>query len=400
MYRTNCRSCGKNKLLKILDLGPQPLAGGFLSADADSIEKEKHYPLPIHICQNCGLVQTLNVIPPKVLFTNYCFSSSTIPSLVTHFENYAQWLKKKFKPEFVVEFGCNDGILMEPLKHLGIKTCGVDISKNITEMAKKKGLDAIQGFFDENMAEKIRKKHSRVDIVTGSNAFPHNDQPEKILKAAKKILKKDGHIVLEIMYVGDLLESLQWDSMYHEHLSYFCATTLEVLFNRFGFHMVEVEHLPMHAGSLRVVAAINPLEKAKPSVTAIFKNEKLKKMTEVATWQEFSRQVRRKIDIVRTVMKRLSASGRIWGYGAAGRATMWVNACEMTYLEAMVDSSPLRSGRLMPGTHTPIVFPDALKVDPPDYIFVTAWNYFETIRAKETWFKGIWVVPLPELTFF
>lgn len=400
MYRTTCRACGKNKLLKILDLSPQPLAGGFLSPDTDSIQKEKLYPLPIDICQNCGLVQTLHVIPPKVLFTNYCFSSSTIPSLVTHFENYAKWLKKKFKPEFVVEFGCNDGILMEPLERLGVKTCGIDISKNITEMAKEKGLNSIQGFFDEKMAEKIIKKNGRADIVTGSNAFPHNDYPEIILKAAKKILKKDGHLCLEIMYAGDLLESLQWDSMYHEHLNYFCVSTLEVLLNRFGFHTVDVERLPMHAGSLRVVAAVDPKEKAQESVAAILKYEKLKKMTEVATWQEFSKQVRRKIDIVRTVMKKLSASGRVWGYGAAGRATMWVNACEMTYLEAMVDSSPLRSGRLMPGTHTPIVFPDALRVDPPDYIFVTAWNYFETIRKKEAWFKGIWVVPLPNLTFF
>jgi SAM-dependent methyltransferase len=323
-----------------------------------------------------------------------------VPSLVTHFEDYAKWLKKKYKPESVVEFGCNDGILLEPLKKLGIKACGVDISKNITEMARDKGLNAIQGFFNEEIAGKIQKQEGRVDIVTGSNAFPHNDEPEKVLKAAKKVLKKDGHFIVEIMYAGDLLEQLQWDSMYHEHLSYFCATTLEVLLNRFGFHIVDVEHLPMHAGSLRVVAAIDPKEKPQPSIINLFKKEKEMKLTEVETWTKFADTVRRKIHIATEVMKKLSENSRIWGYGAAGRATMWVNACQMTYLEAMVDSSPLRSGRLMPGTHTPIVFPEALRANPPDYIFVTAWNYLDGIRAKETWFKGIWVVPLPELKFF
>jgi len=273
MYRTTCRACGKKKLHKFLDLGKQPLAGGFLPPEADAIEKEKRYALPIDICENCGLVQTLHVIPPKQLFTHYCFSSSTVPSLVVHFQEYAKWLKKNYHPQFVVEFGCNDGILLAPLEKIGIKACGIDISENITEMAQAKGLNAIQGFFDSVMAEKIKRKEGLADIVTGSNAFPHNDEPEKVLKAAKKILKKNGHFIVEIMYAGDLLIQLQWDSMYHEHLSYFCATTLEVLFNRFGFHMVDVEHLPMHAGSLRVVAAADPKEKPKPSVAALFEEE-------------------------------------------------------------------------------------------------------------------------------
>ncbi|MCL5407134.1 MAG: class I SAM-dependent methyltransferase [Patescibacteria group bacterium] len=399
MYRTTCRACGGKKFVKFLDLSPQPLAGGFLLPEKEAIKQEKLFPLPIHICQNCGLVQTLFVVPAKTLFVDYCFSSSTVPGLVTHFGDYAKWLKKKFKPEFVVEFGSNDGVLMEPLEKMGVKTCGVDISRNITKMAKEKGLNSIQGFFDEEMAEKIRKQDGRADIVTGSNAFPHNDHPEIILKAAKKVLKKDGHLCLEVMYLGDLLELLQWDFLYHEHLNYFCVTTLEIMLNRYGFHIVDVERLPMHAGSIRVVAAVDPKEKVKPSVKALLKYEKEIKITEIETWQEFGQKVQRAIEVTAKVMKSLSKNSRIWGYGASGRATMWVNACKMTYLEKIVDASPLRSGRLMPGTHTPIVFPEELKKNPPDYIFVTAWNYFESIKAKEPWFKGIWVAPAPELRF-
>lgn len=157
MYRTTCRACGKKKLFRFLDLGKQPLAGGFLPPEADAIEQEKRHHLPIDICENCGLIQTPHVIPPKLLFTNYCFSSSTIPALVSHFTDYAKWIKKRFDPKRVVEFGSNDGILLLPLKKLGIESIGVDISKNITEIAKNKGLNAIQGFFDEPMALKIKK---------------------------------------------------------------------------------------------------------------------------------------------------------------------------------------------------------------------------------------------------
>lgn len=400
MYRTTCRACDHNKFKKFLDLSPQPLAGGFLEPKKEAVKKEKLFPLPIHICQNCGLVQTLYVVPAKVLFTQYCFSSSTVPGLVAHFGDYALWLKKKFKPKFVVEFGSNDGVLTEPLEKLGVKTCGIDISENITEVAQKKGLNAVQGFFDTAMALKIKKDYGQADIVTGSNAFPHNDHPEEILKAARKILNKNGHLCLEVMYLGDLWKLLQWDFLYHEHLNYFCLTTLERMLNRYGFHTVMIERLPMHAGTLRVVAAVNPNEKVDSKVKALLKEEKENKLTEVETWVDFGIKVKRAIQVVDKVMRELSRKNRIWAYGASGRATMWVNACQMTYLEKIVDASPFRAGRLMPGTHTPIVFPEELKKNPPDYIFVTAWNYFESIKNKEPWFKGIWVKPAPELGFY
>jgi 2-polyprenyl-3-methyl-5-hydroxy-6-metoxy-1,4-benzoquinol methylase len=212
------------------------------------------------VCRSCGLVQTTYVIPANKLFKNYCFSSSTIDYLVKHFIQYAYWIKEKLNPKFVVEFGCNDGILLEPLNELGIKTCGVDISINITELARKKGLNVITGFFNKETAREIRNKFGPADLVTGSNSFPHNDHPEEILKAAQEVLKEDGHLCLEMMYAGSLLEQLQWDSMYHEHLSYFCLSTLELLFKRFGFHTIHAEIVPMHAGSLRVIAAVNPKE--------------------------------------------------------------------------------------------------------------------------------------------
>jgi novobiocin biosynthesis protein NovU/D-mycarose 3-C-methyltransferase len=376
-----------------------PLAGGFLP-NAEAITKEKFYPLPIHVCQDCGLVQILEVIDPEILFQDYSFASSTIGPLVQHFESYATWLRDKLNPNFVVEFGCNDGILLVPLEKLGIKACGIDISRNITEMARAQGLDVVTGYFNEETAEAIEQRAGKADVVTGSNAFAHNDKPEIILKAAKRLLKPNGHLCLEVMYLGDLLEMLQWDTLYHEHLTFYCLTTLAVLLKRYGFYVVDAERIPMHGGSLRVVAALNSGESVKPSVAQILAYEREKALADPATWTAFGHQIGRKIEVVRQTLGKLSKGRRIWGYGAAGKATLWVNACQMDYLEAMVDSSPLRAGKLMPGTHTPIVFPAKLKANPPDYIFITAWNYTDIIRSKEEWFQGIWVTPLPDLRFF
>ena len=392
-----CRACGHTELEMLVDLGPQPLAGGFLPPEQDSKFYEKTYPLPVYVCQKCSLVQTTYVIPSDTLFLNYFFSSSTVDYLVRHFMDYAHWIQEKLDPKFVVEFGCNDGILLEPLEKLGIRTCGIDISHNITAIARQKGLNVITGYFNVATARQIKKEFGPADVITGSNAFPHNDHPEEILLAAQEVLSDNGRLCLEVMYAGSLLEKLQWDSMYHEHLSYFCLNTLEILLNRFGFHAVYAEIVPMHAGSLRVVASKDVNERPHSSVEMLLSAEKANGLTDLRSWRTFSIKTKRQIHVVSEVVASLAKNKRIWGYGAAGRATMWVNACKMNYLEAMVDVSPLRAGRLMPGTHTPIVFPDALRVNPPDYILVTAWNYFDTIRNKEAWYEGIWILPVPEL---
>ena len=202
------------------------------------------------------------------------------------------------------------------------------------------------------------------------------------------------------MYAGDLLDKVQWDTLYHEHLTFYCLTTIEVLLKRYGFKIVEAERTPMHGGSLRIVATQNLDKKPSKSVAEIISYEKEKSMTNPETWITFGQKIGRKIDVVRDTLSKLSKNSRIWGYGAAGKATLWVNACQMHYLEAMVDASPLRAGKLMPGTHTPIVFPEEFKANPPDYIFVTAWNYADLIRSNEAWYQGVWVTPLPDMRFF
>jgi SAM-dependent methyltransferase len=396
--RTACRACCGTDLRLVIDLGPLPLAGGFL-ANQHAIAHEKLHPLAAHSCASCGLVQVLNPVDPEILFQDYSFSSSTIKPLVDHFVSYAQWLAERLRPKKVVEFGCNDGVLLKPLMQAGIQAIGVDVSQNITEIARSGGLDVITGYFDTDVARAIRERVGPVDVVTGSNAFAHNDYPEKILDAANTVLSDSGYLCLEFMYAGDLLEQLQWDTLYHEHLTFYSLSALRILLQRHGFHVIDAERLPMHGGSLRVCAARHP-KPLSAGAERILEYEGKMQLSAPETWQRFARESLRRIGIVRDVFGALQPRYRIWAYGAAGKATLWVNACRMSYLGGVVDESPLRAGKFMPGTHTPIVFPESFRAAAPDYVFVTAWNYADLIRSKESWFQGVWSVPLPELRFF
>jgi len=396
--RTECRGCEGRVLTEILNLGPLPLAGGFLES-AEAISREQKYGLSIHVCENCGLIQILDPVDPQVLFQDYSFSSSTIPPLVKHFEDYAAWIINSLGPRVVVEFGCNDGVLLAPLARAGVTAVGVDISGNITEIARSRGLHAYTGFFDAETARRIREEYGPADVVTGSNAFAHNDRPELILEGANIVLHESGHLCLEFMYAGDLLEQLQWDTLYHEHLTFYSLSTVANLLRRHGFYLANAQRLPMHGGSLRVVAARRPCPLG-ADAEAILAYENTTALNSPDSWLGFGARSLRKIGIVAEVFEALSRTRSIWAYGAAGKATMWVNASKMNYLGAVIDSSPLRAGKLMPGTHTPIVFPEAFRKDPPDHVFITAWNYANVIRAKEEWFRGTWSTPLPDLRFF
>jgi SAM-dependent methyltransferase len=399
-----CRGCGRGPLAEFLDLGDMPLAGGFLEG-IEAAAKEQRYPLSIHVCQECGLVQIVDPVDPDVLFQNYSFSSSTVKPLVAHFEGYAEWLATRLTPRTVVEFGCNDGILLRPLHEFDINAVGVDISENITALGRNAGLDILTGSFDEVAATALRDRLGPVDVVSGSNVFAHNDKPERLLRAANVVLGPGGHLCLEVMYAGDLLEQLQWDTLYHEHLTFYSLGTLALLLERYGFEVTHAERIPMHGGSLRVVAARRDAARAgntPPSaeLAEVRRYEEATALNNPATWALWGRQVQRKIDIVKDTLGRLARTSRIWAYGAAGKATMWVNACDLSFLEAVVDASPLRAGKLMPGTHTPIVFPDELRRASPDYVFVTAWNYADAIRANEAWYAGTWITPIPDMRFF
>jgi len=395
----NCRNCDSTIPSSVLHLPDMPLAGGFLDGPQQFAE-ERRLAITLCACGTCGLLQIEETVDPDVLFRHYAFSTSTVGTLVTHFQNYARWLAEEIQPRAVLEFGCNDGPLLTALRDLGVRAVGVDAALNIVDVARAKGLDVLPGYFSPPLVDDILSRFGKVDIVTGSNCFAHNPNPAAILDAARTVLSERGVFIVEVMSAADLLDKMQWDTLYHEHLAVYSLTSLSWLLERHGWTVVDVFHVPMHAGSLRVVAS--PRLDARPSsrVGDMLAAEASLGLSQVATWVSFGRRVEQHIAMVGRVLSSVAGSGRIWAYGASGRATMWMNAANMSYIEKVVDASPLRAGKLMPGLHTPIVFPDEMVQDPPDYCLITAWNYADEIRAKEGWYRGTWVTPLPTLTFY
>lgn len=391
-----CRGCAAVAVRPFLDLGALPLAGGFLRGPQD-IAAEHRYPLLISVCDNCGLVQIVDPVDPEVLFGDYSFATGTVAGLVRHFDGYAEWIKERYAPAAVIEFGANDGTLVAALNQRGMQAVGIDMAPNVTAMGRERGLDIVTGAFSTDTVPELLTRSGPVDLVTGSNVFAHNDEPGAILAAADAALAPNGVLCLEVMYAGDLLEQLQWDTLYHEHLTFYSLGTLQALLARFGFEAIDAERIPMHGGSLRVSAARLGVRAPSERLAQLKAYEDASALNQSATWDEFGAACGRRIAVFGDTMRRLAADATIWAYGAAGKATMWVNACEMDYLEAVVDASPLRAGKLMPGTHTPIVTPEEFKAANPDYVFASAWNYLDAIRGNEPQYAGYWIVPLPEM---
>lgn len=394
-----CRGCAQAAVRPFFDLGALPLAGGFLRT-AEEIPGEQRYPLEISVCESCGLVQIADPVDPEVLFGDYAFATGTVAGLVAHFDAYAGWLKERLDPSTVIEFGANDGTLVAALEKRGVRAIGIDMAPNITALAREQGREVITGAFAPSMLAELRSRVPAADVVTGSNVFAHNSAPDAILETADAILSPDGVLCLEVMYAGDLLEQLQWDTLYHEHLTFYSLSTLDRLLSRFGMQIVEAERIPMHGGSLRIAAARIGRREPGHHVAELATWEREVGLNSPETWDGFAADCRRRITAFGDTMRRLSETASIWAYGAAGKATMWLNMCQMDYLEAVVDASPLRAGRLMPGTHTPIVSPDQFKAANPDYVFASAWNYLPAIKANEPQYTGYWIVPLPEMRVY
>jgi SAM-dependent methyltransferase len=393
--KDSCRGCGAQEVRPFFDLGELPLAGGFLSEE--QIPSERRYPLLVSLCDECGLVQIVHPVDPDILFQDYSFATGTVPGLVKHFDDYADWINQVLRSKSVIEFGCNDGTLVDALARHGINALGVDMAANITEMAREQGRNVVTGAFGTAAVPELLERTGRVDLVTGSNVFAHNAEPGDIIDAAGELLTDDGFLCLEVMYAGDLLDQLQWDTLYHEHLTFYSLGTLQKLLARHGFEPFRAQRIPMHGGSLRLTACRLGAYPADDSVHSLREWEEANSLNEPSTWDRFADACRRRIDVFGDTMQRLSSQASIWGYGAAGKATMWVNACGMSYLGGMVDASPLRYGKFMPGTHTPIVSPDEFRQHKPEYVFVSAWNYLDAIRGNEPDYTGYWIVPLPEM---
>lgn len=403
--REECRVCGSRNLNLFLDYGDMPLAGGFLLRE--QIPQEKVYPMDLAVCTDCSLVQILNVVSPDVLFTDYRYLSSVTQTLSQHFRDYAQMLRSDVLPRenpMVVEFGCNDGVLLVPLKELGVRTVGVDAADNVVEVARKRGIEVIYGYFGPDTVSRIIETHGQTDVVTASNVFAHIDDLDEVMKGVDLVLKPEGTFIVEVHYALDLLKTFQFDTVYHEHLCYYSLHALQALYRRFGFRLTDVQHLPMHGGAIRVFAQRESVaSEGTKRLRSMWAEEEAMRINDPALYAEFGEKVVKYRDrLVEFIHGRKKKGRSISAYGAAGRSTILFNYCGFgpDLIDYVVDESPFRAGRYVPGVHIPIVPREHFHAHPTDDCLITAWNYREEIVGKEPEFRqrgGKFITPLPTI---
>lgn len=406
--RTRCRSCESSALFKFLNFGQMPLAGCF--PRQDELGQEQRFPLAVCLCEACGLVQLSGVVAREVLFRDYRYCSSTTLTLRQHFLAYAQELVQRFpnlKTGFVVEIGCNDGVLLKPLQAMGVRVLGVDPATNIVPAVRKAGIPVLNDFFGERLTSEIIDQYGHADGVCANNVFAHIDDLHDVMRSLTRLLKPDGVFVFEVHYLPELLEKLQYDMIYHEHLYYYAVGPLSQFFNHYDMEIFDVKRIAIHSGSIRVYARKIGQHHSQitPAVGELLAMERALKLDHPTTYQDFSHRVQQHKQTLQAILGRLKRKGmRMIGYGASGRANTLLNYCHIGRgtLDYLVDASPERYGRSIPCLQIPIVQVERMRSDLPDVVLMLSWSYREEILSKEQAFLeqgGCFLIPLPTVEF-
>lgn len=400
IHKINCRVCGSENLVKILDLNETPLANGFLTEEELKREEEK-FPLVAHFCKDCSLVQLLDVVDPKILFGNYCFLTSASKPAVDHFIDFGRELVDNFikdKNDLVVDIGGNDGTLLGSIKNC-CRVLNVEPASNVAEISEKSGITTINDFFSSELAREILDKYGQASVISANNIIAHTDKVKDVFAGARLLLKDDGVFVFETHWVKNLVGEGGFDQIYHEHLCYYSLHALKHLIESTGFFIKDVKLVPMQGESLRVY--VGKTEGALGAVNEFLKKEEEMGLTDVETFLGFSDKVIENAKNVKELLASLKQQGKkIVGYGAAAKGNTLLNYFQIgpDLLDYITDTTSLKWGRYSPGMHIPVVHPDELKRNTPDYIFLLAWNYADAILEKERELreKGVkFIIPVP-----
>lgn len=410
--RHDCRLCGSERLHRLWSFGETPLANNYVTpehvASMGNQVAEVFAPLDVYQCDTCHLVQLRDVVDPTVLFGEYLYVSSTSPAFVQHFVSYADTLVKRFdltNDDLVVDVGSNDGVLLKPLQQRGVRVLGVEPALAIAARATADGIETIAQFFTPAVARAIVTQHGPARLVTANNVFAHTDNVIEFVQAVHEVLQPNGVFVFEVQYLGDLMLKNLFDIVYHEHLCYYHIHPLVEFFARQGMQVFDVQRLPVHGGSLRVYVARQATDHAPipqhPRLQRLLREEESAGLNTNTPYQAFAQRIAENKEKLQKLLHGLKASGkRIAGYGAPAKATTLCYVFGLnSLLDYIVDDSSLKQGRLMPGTHIPIVPATALTQDPVDVCLLLAWNFAEPIMAAHPAFTqrgGRWLIPVPE----
>lgn len=403
-HLTTCQICGSSALAPVLDLGHMPPCDSLLDADA-LLEAETVYPLRFLRCTECGLAQIDYVVAPEILFhPSYPYISGITPTLVANLQGTAAATVARFGIEagsLAIDIGSNDGTLLQGFKSAGMRVLGVEAT-NVARIAEQNGIPTLQAFFDEDVARGVRDEHGPAAAITATNMFAHVQRLGSLLRGVTHLLTEGGVFVTESHYLLDLLETTQYDSIYHEHLKFYSMRPLLRLFEAHGFSVVDVERIPNYGGSIRVYAVKGQAE-ARSTVPDLLAEEERFGLYDGAVFDSFARRVAKsKLDLLEFVTAAAARGETVAGIGCPGRASTLLNHCGidpdlMPYIAEQ--STSLKLGLHLPGTHIPVVDEQVLFAEPPAHAVMLSWHYFEPIVAKlrQRGLVANVVLPLPEV---
>jgi len=400
-----CIVCDSARVEPFLDLGATALANKFLAAEELGRE-EPTYPLRVGFCHACSHVQLMEHVPPRELFTDYLYISSASDTLKAHLHELSDVVVERYRlgpAHRVMDIGCNDGTLLHGFARHGVKTLGVDPAENLARLSAQDGIERHVGFFNSQTAREIVSRWGQASAITATNAFPHIPDLQDFMEGITRALAPGGVFVIEAHYLLDLLEQGAFDTIYHEHVSYWALRPMMRLFERAGLQAVHVERLPVHHGQLRVAVQRVGEGRVQPSVAELVALERAKGLDRIETYQRFAEQTMELRYELQAWLRRVRADGkRVVGYGAPAKGNTLLGFLELGpgTIDYIVDKSPLKQGRYTPGTHIPVVEPERLLDDQPDYVLLLAWNFAEEILAQQAEYRrrgGVFVMPVPKV---
>ena len=398
-----CRSCGGNRGRLILDLGLQPLANRLLNAD-ELAAPEPRFPLRLAVCEACWMMQIVDLVPPADLFSDYLYFSSFSDALLRHSAEAVASHIRDFglgPLHRVIEIASNDGYLLKNFVAAGIPCLGIEPAANIAKVATERGIPTLCRFFGRELATELANGGQQADLILANNVFAHVPDTNGFVAGLSALLRSGGRAVIEFPYGCDMVEHVEFDTIYHEHVFYFTLTALVPLMARHGLEVFDVRRLPIHGGSLRLFVAHTGTHSVTPSVTLLLDEEAIKGVHTAAYYDDFARRVMGiRADLI-ALLDRLQAEGRsIAAYGASAKGSTLLNfyGLDSKRIAFVVDRSTAKQGRHTPGTHLPIVAPEELVRRRPDYAVLLTWNFAEEILAQQQAYRdagGRFIVPVP-----
>ena len=397
-----CGICSSEKLTNFLNLGNHPPPLNFITKEK-VMENDETFPLEVFFCHGCGLVQLGEAVDPKIMFKEYLYTSGVSTAFRNHLELFAKKLVDRFSPDeedLVIDIASNDGTLLQFFKNSGLRVLGIEPS-NIANIAKENGIQTVNDFFNETVAKQILETNGQAKIITITNAFAHIKDLDSVMKGVKALLKEDGIFVSESQYLVDIIEKLEYDTIYHEHLRYYCLKPLIQLFEKYNMEVFDCERISSHGGSIRVYAALKERFTKSENVQKILEHEERLKLSSIETYQEFARKIHDNKTKLISLLSKIKADGhKIVGISAPARSNTILNFCNINSgnLEYIAEKSVLKIGKFTPGSHIPVVDDKQLVGDQPDFALLLSWHLSDSIipKIRNDGFKGKIIIPLPE----